>query len=192
MPPRSSAATRGFTLVEMMVTVAIAGIMLALAAPAMQQFVTQKAVSSSSDELVSALRFARSEALKRSSPVSVCGGNGGTTATTAACTSNDWTKGWIIFADRDGNGVYSYSSSNPTDELLRVQQAVPQQVVGPTPTGTTAYVEFVATGMALGAKSFTFRPNLNSSNANFNKFSRIVCVNSQGRTNVVSGTGTCN
>lgn len=187
MPLRSSTATRGFTLIELLVTVAIAAILLSLAAPAMQQFVTQKAVSSSSDELVSAMRFARSEALKRSSPVSVCGGNGKTDAATAACTAKDWSKGWIVFADRDGDGVYK----NGTDELLRVRQTVSQQASGPAPSASGA-VEFVANGMALGAQSFTFTPNLNVTNSNYESFKRVVCVNAQGRTNVVSGSGPCN
>lgn len=189
MPLRSSAATRGFTLVEMMVTIAIVAIMLALAAPAMQQFVAQKAVSSASDELVSALRFARSEALKRSAPVSICGNSGGTDAGSAKCsTTNDWTKGWIIFADRDSDGAFT----NGTDELLRVQQAFTQKFTGPTPGGAGGYVEFVATGLALNAQQFTFTPNVSSSNPNFKQFTRVVCVNAQGRTNVVSGLGTCN
>ena len=185
MPFRPSAATRGFTLVEMMVTVAIVAIMLALAAPAMQQFVTQKAVSTSADELVSALRFARSEALKRSSPVSICASKDA--AGSGCATSNDLTNGWIIFADRDGNGAYD----SGTDELLRVRQNLSKQVAGPAATASSPYIEFVATGMALNAQAFTFTP-LNASGANVASFTRVVCVNSQGRTNVVSGSGQCN
>jgi type IV fimbrial biogenesis protein FimT len=174
-----------------MVTVAIAGVLLALAMPAMQQFVTQKAVSSNSDELASALRFARSEALKRSAAVAICSSNG-KTGTAAGCAgTSDWTQGWVVFVDRDGNGTYGGS-----DELLRLQPPMPGQVVGPTVDSANkvgSYVEFVGAGLAVsGAQTFTFRPNLSSSNANYTRYTRKVCVNLQGRTNVVSGSASCN
>jgi type IV fimbrial biogenesis protein FimT len=188
MPLRSSAATRGFTFVEMMVTIAIVAIMMALAAPAMHQFVTQKAVSSSSDELVSALRFARSEALKRSSPVTVCAGNGKVTDADAAC-STDWKQGWIVFADRDSDGKFT----SGTDLLLRVEQPLSGQVSALVTDGAKGYTKFASTGIRidLDTTSFTFKPNLKGTDANFDKYTRVVCVNAQGRVNVLSGKVTC-
>jgi len=190
MPLRSRAAPRGLTLIELLITIAIAALLLSLAMPAMQQFVTQKAVASNSDELLSALRFARSEALKRSAPVTVCSGNGQVTAAAAQCGADTWSQGWLVFADVNGNGSFDKA----TDQLLRVQQPLsPAQVVGPTASGNSSFVEFVASGIVVtGAKSLTFKPTLKVTDANYNKFTRTVCVNAQGRANLVSGTTSCN
>jgi len=172
-----------------MITIAIAAVLLALAAPALQQFVTQKAVASSSDEFLSALRFARSEALKRSAPVTVCSGNGQVSAASAQCGADTWSKGWLVFSDVNGNGSFD----NATDVLLRVQQPLSAQVAGPTASGNSSYVEFVASGIVVtGAKSLTFKPTLKVTDVNYNKFTRTVCVNAQGRANLVSGTTSCN
>ncbi|MEA3394776.1 MAG: GspH/FimT family pseudopilin, partial [Pseudomonadota bacterium] len=62
----------GFTLVELMVVVTIAVILLSLAAPSFRSMLVKRGVQSAADVLVSDLRYARSEALKRSSTVIVC------------------------------------------------------------------------------------------------------------------------
>ncbi len=189
MPPRSNASTRGFSLVELMVTIAIAGILLALALPAMQRSLTSRAVASNAEELVSSLRFARSEALKRGSAVALCPVD--TNSPPQGCGA-DWSKGWMVFADRDTNGSYDNGTN---DLLLRVQQPPSSnQVGGPTAAGANpSYVEFVSTGMAItGGLTFTIKPTLKPADKWMTTYTRLVCVNAQGRANIVAGTATCN
>lgn len=71
----------GFTLVELMVTVAILGILAAVAAPGFNDFISRNSVASETNKLVSLLRFARSEAVQRHTDVRVCPSN----ATQSAC-----------------------------------------------------------------------------------------------------------
>lgn len=78
---------KGFTLIELMVTLAILAIILGLAAPAMSDFVIRQRVSGQASELMLALALARSEAVKQGIDIAVL------PATNA---STGWTDGWCV------------------------------------------------------------------------------------------------
>lgn len=69
-------ANRGFTLVELMVTVAILAIILGIAFPNMRELIINGRITTQTNELISSLSLARSEAIKRGLDVSVCAANG--------------------------------------------------------------------------------------------------------------------
>ncbi len=91
----------GFTLVELLVTVAVLSILLTLAAPYFQDLVRSNRVRAITDEMSTVLNTARAEALKRNIRVTIC-----TSADSAEC-SNDanWEDGWVMFADADADGL---------------------------------------------------------------------------------------
>ncbi|WP_165767164.1 GspH/FimT family pseudopilin [Parendozoicomonas haliclonae] len=62
----------GFTLVEVMVVVAILSILTTVVAPSFSDFINRNSLASESNRLSSLLRFARSEAIQRQTPVIVC------------------------------------------------------------------------------------------------------------------------
>lgn len=86
---------RGFTLVELLVTIAVAGILLAIAVPNFRTFLQDSRAISQANLLVQALNVARSEAIKRDVPIDVCPSANGTTC------GGTWAQGWIV-ADRVG------------------------------------------------------------------------------------------
>jgi len=88
----------GFTLIEMIVTVTIVAIFASIALPSFSQLIKSNRVSTSTNEFVSALVLARSEALKRSRNVRVC-----TSSNLTSCSGSetDFSKGWIVEADTD-------------------------------------------------------------------------------------------
>lgn len=80
----------GFTLVELLVTLVIAGVVLTIAVPATTAFLAEQSAAGVADELAGTFRFARTEAIKRSQAVTVCASDDGETC------GNDWKAGWVV------------------------------------------------------------------------------------------------
>lgn len=88
---------RGFTLTELLTTLAVAAIGLSIAAPGFQTMTSNSRRASSVNSLVSTLHRARNEAVTRIQQVTVCPSDNGTICVDAAT----WSDGWIAFADPD-------------------------------------------------------------------------------------------
>lgn len=104
----------GFSLVELMITVAIAAIVLAAGVPAMGGLIQNNRLVTQTNDLVTSLNLARSEAVKRAAGMAVCAG-----ATATGC-AGGWDGGWIVFVDVDGGCDYDAG----TDEILRVHEGL--------------------------------------------------------------------
>lgn len=86
---------RGFTLIEMMVVLAIAAILLAVGMPYLQGFVAKGQARSLSAELSRSIMMARAQAVETGQTVSICSHSG---ASSPACgTAADWSNGWIAW-----------------------------------------------------------------------------------------------
>ncbi|MDI1259807.1 GspH/FimT family pseudopilin [Aquabacterium sp.] len=175
---------KGFTLVELMVTVAILVILLAIGVPSMQQFLESRRVISKADALTSGMRFARSEALKRGQTIRMCITTTADTITPtcAAAASRDWAVGWMIYADADNDG-----NLDNTEQILRIQQAFNG---GGALTGDRNPVSFTADGFALGSNTSILVASSQASDLNIQ---RCVFLSGQGRTRTdkVPANGQC-
>ncbi|GLS03005.1 hypothetical protein GCM10007860_01480 [Chitiniphilus shinanonensis] len=85
----------GFTLIEVMVVIAIIGVVLGIAAPNYQSLVRNSRLSSASEELLTHLMLARTEAIKRNASVEVCA-SANPAASEPECDGSDWKDGWIV------------------------------------------------------------------------------------------------
>jgi len=104
---------RGMTLVELVVAFAIAGILIAFAAPSLRESIQNNRMVTQINGLHAALSLARAEAVKRRNNVTMCKSNDGTSC------SGAWQEGWIIFVDTDHDG------SVDGEEVVRTFDGVP-------------------------------------------------------------------
>jgi type IV fimbrial biogenesis protein FimT len=91
----SAASSRqgGFNMLELLIAIGILGVITAIAVPSFQSISINSSLSTETNDLVSSLRLARSEAAKRGQNVTVCSANSDYTACSGAA---DWSTGWLI------------------------------------------------------------------------------------------------
>lgn len=89
----------GFTLIELMVTLAVAAILLGLALPSFQSSLRSNRVATATNDMLASISLARSEAIRSTRGGGVCSSNDG-----AAC-NGSWADGWLVWADANGNGA---------------------------------------------------------------------------------------
>lgn len=103
----------GFTLVELMVVIAVAGILTALALPSFSTSIRNSRLAGATNEFIGAVNLARSEAVKTNRGGTICASSNGTSCST------DWGAGWIVFSDLNRNGIV-----DADETVLRYQQAL--------------------------------------------------------------------
>jgi type IV fimbrial biogenesis protein FimT len=101
----------GFTLVEAAVTLAIAGILAAIAVPLLARLMERQRVAAATTSLTTHMAQARMAAITYRSPAILCPSANGATCDGAG----DWSNGWLLFLDRDNN-----RRPDAPDELLRM------------------------------------------------------------------------
>jgi type IV fimbrial biogenesis protein FimT len=113
---RHTAAQTGFTMVELLMTIAIAAIVAMLAIPSFQYVTNSNRVAAEVNGLLGDLQFARAEAIKEGQPVTVCMSKGGTTCDT---TGSAWQSGWIVYSNPTGTGANTTTPA--AGSILRIQ-----------------------------------------------------------------------
>lgn len=178
-----STATRrreaGITLLEMVVVLAIFGVLLGSALPVMSRWIDGSAIDLQVSSLRSAMRLAREEALRRGETVSVCARAAGDQSVECASGGSDWSHGWLVFVDRSERGV-----RESDDTLVAVYQSTAS---GVRVQSTLRHVSFQHTGISINAASnYKFFGRQDSADDP----TRVACVSKTGRLRVSTGN-TC-
>jgi len=120
-------SVKGFTLIELMVTIAVMVVLGMMAAPALQNYVARAGVQTLQNDFMAAINRARAEALSRNTCVSVCQLNAGTTGNscqTGTSLAGQWHRGWIVYENRECAALSATGANPPTGaEVLQVRQA---------------------------------------------------------------------
>ena len=179
--------SRGFTLIELMITLSIAAVLMVVAVPSFVLYKKNAELTSIANTLLAATNAARGEAMKRGMSAMVVPTNNG----------SDWTTGWVVFVDKNNSRTYS----DTTDTLVLSQAALPTgiSVTGNNnATGTTPYIMFDASGYSksktggFGALSISFA-RTDVGTADLYSQTRRIIIASTGRVRMctpVSATDT--
>jgi type IV fimbrial biogenesis protein FimT len=100
----TSLRTKGFSLVELMVTVSVMAIALAIATPSFIGIMAGNRIAGTANELTATIQLSRIEAIRRNASVTICGSANSDTATPSCSGSSSWS-GWISFVDVNFNGT---------------------------------------------------------------------------------------
>jgi type IV fimbrial biogenesis protein FimT len=92
MPARTR-SHGGFTLIEMMITIVVLAILLGIAVPSFRNASLSGQLRSAANDFIATANFARSEAIKRGTPVTMCVSADGST-----CIAGGWEQGWIVLS----------------------------------------------------------------------------------------------
>lgn len=109
----------GFTLIELMVTISIAAIGMAIAYPSFTGVLRSNRVATGTNSLIASFNLARTEAIRSNRGGGVCPSTDGT-----ACSGSDWNAGLLVFNDLDGDGKWSAG-----DTSVRYFEARPSLLV---------------------------------------------------------------
>ena len=175
---------RGFTLVELMVTLAMLGVLMAIALPSFRPLFERWHVRQITGELESALYYARSEAIKHGGNITMEKYPNTAGGCQNASTTQEWGCGWIICHDKDNNGT-CHATKDPKLQEVRLSGDVN---ILRKPSGKS--LKFNRYGMTNGNNtlSFTLLPASSGISSNDTK---TLCMASGGRIRTLSGEIDC-
>ena len=177
---------KGLTLIELMVTVAVLAIVVGIAVPSFNTMVQNNRSLALGEELVNALNYARTEAVKRGARVSLCGSADGT-----AC-DGGWTDNWIVVVDTAATDDAAAPVVANAAAVLRFWEA-PENNATLTATqggGNPTFVRFTRKG-TLGRSTqgvVTLSASFDGCSGNN---TRVVTVGAAGMLNMARSTAGC-
>jgi type IV fimbrial biogenesis protein FimT len=162
-------SNRGFTLIEIMVALAIVAILMSIAVPSFRDASLSSQLRSAANNLVASATVARSEAFKRNTPMTMCVSPGNSDS---CSTTGSWEQGWIVMA---GSTVIAKQSELPDGYKIIAASDIKTFQFQPTGASTTASTLTIC------------RATPNAGNQE-----RVVTINAAGKVSVrTTNTGTC-
>jgi type IV fimbrial biogenesis protein FimT len=179
--PLHRSRQRGFTLLELIITMTIAVILMAIAIPSFQYVTTADRISGEVNSLLGDMQYARAEAIKEGQTVTVCAAAAGY----GSCSGNDtWNAGWLVFS---GGGTQPAAAA----DILVVRAAFNGGDTFQTADGATSAVQFNREGFATGlaADPVIFELHDPTNNATYTRCLALTIVGVP--TTETNGVGQC-
>ena len=165
----SPEVSTGYTLLELMVTVTIAGILMGVAVPSFTSIISSNRLTTYANELVTALNFARSEAIKRGQDVVV------------RKTGTNWEDGWQVFVDIDRSTPAKQNVLDAGDIVLRIYSKLSDSFTLRGNNNFTNFIRYQPDGTSSNIGSFVICDNSDGNNIPEAYTSKLITVNILGR-----------
>ncbi len=172
----------GYSMVELLTTVAVAAVLLSVSVPSMTSLVRSNRIVSDTNEFVATINLARAEALTNVLQVTVCKSRNQVSCDASA----SWHDGWIVFVDNDENEQRDLTGA--TETLLLVHE----ELGGSNTLQSVAFSNWIAfrpNGLAIGNAANAGMFSL--CNAAGATYGRDISVSRIGSTSVENADGDC-
>lgn len=168
----------GFTLMELLVAIAVSTILLTIGVPSFLRMVAENERVSHTADIYNAFNFARSEAIARNTPVVVCKSTDESTCDSSA----EWSAGWLVYANTDG--ISTGTEPNTNEPILQTHTALERFTLTAS-SGLSNRVTYLPTGRSTNVGEFLLCPE------DTDLQGRIIQITSTGRPRTRATTDEC-
>ncbi len=162
---------RGLSLIELIVTMAIAAIVLGVGVPTFGNVVADNSMASNANRFVASINLARSSAVRFQRDAVICASSNYNAATPTCDTGTDWSAGWVVYVDKDRDGAID------ADEVQSVFEPFSDDVS--FASGTVSRFTYDARGFVDNGDTLTLCDDRTG------EMGREVRINGAGRVSVV-------
>ena len=141
---------RGFSLIELMVTIAVLAILLAIGLPSFQGSMRSNRVATATNELIASINLARTEAIRNPNGAAMCASEDGEDC------GGSWNDGWIVWISGDGDN----DPDGDDDQVLRYVEGRGNLEVSAVSTGLGNTIRFDNRGRSSEARTLTVRSDV--------------------------------
>jgi type IV fimbrial biogenesis protein FimT len=174
---------QGFTLLELLIGISIAGVIVAFALPSLRDFTASNSVSAGTNQMVSALNFARTQAITLRTPVTLCASANyytySASHTAPTCSGSAFEKGWVIYVGTSGP-----TATASTTNILKAQapDTSGKLTINGAAIGTN--ISFNSVGTTTNTGNLIVCGNGNTTNASK---ARVIQIGAGGRIQSMTG-----
>jgi len=169
----------GFTLVELMITLAIGAILLTIGVPSFKNFILDNRLVTQANRITNDINIARSAAIKYQRTGQICISSNSTTAA-PSCDGNgtDWSVGWIVWVDKDRDGT-----PDAPGEIVVAAEAL---------SGTTTLTSTALDAISFDSRGFaTSTDTLTLCDDRVGEVGRSIDIRGAGRINISKDPNNC-
>ena len=176
----------GFTILELLITIVIVGILAAMAYPSFEGVIRGSQLRSSANDMALALKLTRSSAVKFNDRITMCRSLDGATCNTQP---GFWEEGWIIFHDSRTSGTLGVVDAGET--IIRIYSGQPPEISLRSGSNISNYISFLSNGVPRGHNNVLGNGTFRVCDQRGSDSAIAVIINNAGRIRTAKGTAAC-